>query len=376
MITEAKDDIKKKLDEVERDAEKIHPSPADEENINELIFDLKKLKNDLVLRYGFLKKEAEDKKLAPRPSLPTFDGSISRFFMFQAEYDAATKHYNDREKLTNYKQAFVGPKSDALKDLLIGITSYAEAVNILKSQFATESMIPTLQQEVLNLPAHPDTAAKENLNINKMLNYYNLLRIHDKVHSYSNQLIQIARQKLTVDNCNILYKQHVTDDKNCVPSTHRLQPFIEFLQELRRINNMKLIETSTGSKTATRNIVSKAHQVQGSPRCNICSQGHLTSKCQDLDGKSNSEKKTFLISKKVCTTCLQPYTSNHKAACKNTFRTGNGQWKQKLCSCGSRLNNLICSCKNPSRKNPPPQASLTSSITPTDSSGPNTVMSA
>ena len=139
---------------------------------------------------------------------------------------------------------------------------------------------------------------------------------------------------------------------------------------------MKLIETSTGSKTATRNIVSKAHQVQGSPRCNICSQGHLTSKCQDLDGKSNSEKKTFLISKKVCTTCLQPYTSNHKAACKNTFRTGNGQWKQKLCSCGSRLNNLICSCKNPSRKNPPPQASLTSSITPTDSSGPNTVMSA
>ena len=374
MIIEARESIKDVLKLAEKEAKQIVPNPVEEEAILELLSDLKTLKTQLILRHGFLMKEAEEKKLAPRPALPSFDGSISKYFIFQEEFDSATRHYSDRERLTNYKKSFTGSKADALRDLLIGITSYNEAVKILKQQFATESMIPTLQQQVLNLPNRPTSIAVETSNINKMLNYFNLLRIHDKVNAFADQLIQIARQKLSNENCNILYKTHIDDDKHNVPNSHRIQPFIEFLYEVRRINNMKQIEENQPAVTKPngKTIVSKAHQVQkGSYKCNICGQNHLTSKCPNLEGKTNHEKRKILMDKKICTTCLGMYSSNHKASCRSTYNA-NGQTKQKLCNCGSRLNNLICSCRtnNSSSSSAPPDS------TPAPIPPPPTVTSA
>ena len=362
MVTDAKDNIREVLRETEREAKNIKPTLQDEERISELIIDLKATRNELILAQGKLAKEAEERKLAPRGKLPSFDGEITNYFIFQESFDEATKYYSDKEKLTNYKLCLTGPKATFLLDLLASVTTYSEAVKVLEQEFAAESLIPKLQQDLAALPNTPRATMTESSNITKMLHFYNLLKIHNKVSSYAAQLIQLARKKVNLEHSNMLYNRHIEDDVNGVPGDRRVKPFIDYLVLLRRQNNMKIIENNYVHEYRQQkdnppppHLHNRQNTVTGSNmKCSICSNSHRTSSCPELQGKNNQERKRLLISKKKCFTCLQQYPHSSPSSCQPTYlHKKSNTVKSKLCPCDSKLNMYVCSCKTSNNRPPP-----------------------
>ena len=342
------------LTDIRRRYEEIIPTlpymnPQMEDELIDLADSIEQLQLNTVIQISRLTRMAENLRNAPRAVLPQFHGDPLEFNSFIQEIDKAVEYMEDDQKKTCMRKALTGDKKQEMLEQISNSVSYNEMRRALFLKYGCfDSLLPCQIEKLRNLPQVGDYAfSSENSNISKMLSFLRWLKSHRKLEIFSMDLIYICRTKLRP------YSQELLYNNNRCNNVHEFKVFLEKQQQnnferenftFRSEKKPPVKPPATSTRTAS---VSKP--VTKSPRCQLCkAEGHYTNNCNKLQSVSGTEGVISLLkSSKICISCLQPYTHDHKEKCKTqVFSRRLKQNINIVCGCGSSLNKRVCPCKN------------------------------
>ena len=347
MLEESRADIKRVLNQLE-DGIDIQMAVQEEEEIVDQIDILKTLLSEINIFIDEDRLESEKRRLAPKSSLPTFDGNPVKFLSWLRDIDSQLRFYSEEEtKISNLKRCLVGDGRHDTEDLIANIDSYEEVKRILKNKFGDLRVLLPAQREKIRmlLPARNET--EENKNITTILNFYRLLESHKAIKEFNSETMFHSSAKLQTHN------QHELQHRQCKTTSQ----FIDKLEDIRKYNHeiLHLKPIVAGSRVHNRpNIGLNSLSASFTIKCRICEKvDHRESRCPLLANKSKDAVKSLLAQRKLCTLCLDRFDSSGSHNCKgDTYynRKLKKNMKRSCGSCDGQLNHFICPCRRKARQ--------------------------
>ena len=339
------------------------PQQHQEEEIEDLIKDLKKLEGQVDDNLERIGQEEALKRAQARSKDPTWDGTAMLYREFSEAIDIATRYKSDGDKRIALKHAI--DNSAGKRDEILGhlkfCTTYSEMKKELDSIFTKiTSILPGEWDKVKRLPqAKGYEYQVENDNIMVIVNYYNFLVAHDMAHKF-----EILSFYEAISKIRPLNKYQVKSEQDKYEQDWSL-----FIKKLKFFYNQNLEELGLLSKglfaegkqvgqsqtpksrdQTSRAGILKYDTEQGgnkSPSCNFCKGEHLTYLCPTLRSADSDQCVKLLTAKQICIKCLRRCD---KGECKTNFQDSkSGKEFSTICPtpCESGLNKAIC-CQRPS----------------------------
>ena len=135
MLEESRSDIKRVLNQLD-DGIDINMAVQEEEEILDQIEVLKTQLSDINILLDQDRLESEKRRLAPKSSIPKFDGDPVKFLGWSRDIDNQLRFFTEDEtKITNLKESLVGDHKEETLELIANAVSYDEVKRLLKSKF-------------------------------------------------------------------------------------------------------------------------------------------------------------------------------------------------------------------------------------------------
>ena len=348
MLDESRADIKRLLNNVEDGGIDIPMAVQEEEEIVDQLEILKTLLSEINIFIDEDRLESEKRRLAPKSSLPTFDGNPVKFLSWLRDIDSQLRFYTEEEtKISNMKKCLVGDCRYETEDLIANIDSFEEVKRILTSKFGDLRVLLPAQREKIRSLLPANNEIEENRNINTIFNFYRLLESHKAVKEFNSETVFHATAKLQQHN------QHELQHRQCKNTSQ----FIVKLEEIRKYNHevLHLRPVITGNRTRNRpniGVNNLTASGAGAPKCKICEKlDHRESRCPLLANKSCDAVKSLLAQRKICTTCLGRYdNSGHNCGGDTYYNHKLKKTMKRICFSCTGLNRLVCPCRRKPRQ--------------------------
>ena len=175
MLEESRSDIKRVLNQLD-DGIDINMAVQEEEEILDQIEVLKTQLSDINILLDQDRLESEKRRLAPKSSIPKFDGDPVKFLGWSRDIDNQLRFFTEDEtKITNLKESLVGDHREETLELIANADSYDEVKRLLQSKFGELQVLLPSQRETIRSLFTARNEVEENKNITIILNKIKLL---------------------------------------------------------------------------------------------------------------------------------------------------------------------------------------------------------
>ena len=350
VLEESRSDIKRVLNQLD-DGIDINMAVQEEEEILDQIEVLKTQLSDINILLDQDRLESEKRRLAPKSSIPKFDGDPVKFLGWSRDIDNQLRFFTEDEtKITNLKESLVGDHREETLELIANADSYDEVKRLLQSKFGELQVLLPSQRETIRSLFTARNEVEENKNITIILNFYRLLESHKSTKEFNSETIYHSTSKLQTHN------QHELLHRQCKTTSQ----FVNKLEDIRKFNyeimHLKPVITANGPPRIRNRPNVGLHNLSASvtTKCRVCDKvDHRESRCPLLANKSIDAIKSLLAQRKTCTLCLGRYDSSGSHNCRgDTYynRKYKKNMKRSCGSCDGQLNHFICPCRRKARQ--------------------------
>ena len=200
VLEESRSDIKRVLNQLD-DGIDINMAVQEEEEILDQIEVLKTQLSDINILLDQDRLESEKRRLAPKSSIPKFDGDPVKFLGWSLYIDNQLRFFTEDEtKITNLKESLVGDHREETLELIANADSYDEVKRLLQSKFGELQVLLPSQRETIRSLFTARNEVEENKNITIILNFYRLLESHKSTKEFNSETIYHSSSKLQPHN--------------------------------------------------------------------------------------------------------------------------------------------------------------------------------
>ena len=349
---------KSKIPKIKSSREWGQTTPAERDQVDDLIKDLKDIERQLVANLSKIHDDEERRRLQPKSTLPVWYGDAATYFDFAEKIEQAVKFKDEGQKITDLASCIKGNEAKDLVKLFRHEKTFKDAIAKLNLFFENlETLVPGEEAKIRKLKDFPASPSDENNNILKIIEYYNLLKARDRVDLFSVSFYHECMSKLSHFNAKYYGKKSHKHIK-------RRSKFIEHLERILEENSKSLgakglsrfaskpsdkpppPKSDKGGKGRT-GVLKTGTEPEDSgrrrtPKCAVCDADHQTYQCPTLRAADTDPCKRILAKKKICEKCLRNKNGeNHKGKCDWLYR-------RNRCPepCTKGLNKSIC-CERP-----------------------------
>jgi len=350
MLEESRSDIKRVLNQLD-DGIDINMAVQEEEEILDQIEVLKTQLSDINILLDQDRLESEKRRLAPKSSIPKFDGDPVKYLGWSRDIDNQLRFFTEDEtKITNLKESLIGDHKDETLDLIANAVSYEEVKRLLQSKFGDLQVLLPSQREIIRSLFTARNEVEENKNITTILNFYRLLESHKSTKEFNSETIYHASSKLQMHN------QHELLHRQCKTTSQ----FIDKLESIRKFNyeimHLKPVLSTNGPSRYPRNRprFGLNNLSASALKCRVCEKtDHREISCPSLLNKNASAVKSLLHNKHKCLVCLKRIDDSSSHYCSDSyFSKKNNKTMKKTChTCNEGLNYYVCPCRRKPRQN-------------------------
>ena len=275
----------------------------------------------------------------PKGVLPYFEaGENCDYHDFKDQMCRILSKYKlESLKLSTLRSQIRGPKKASILEKFKHATTLQSAFEMLQPHFGDFSVIlPKLKAQLMELPSNPVLRPTESSNVEKLLNFLNLLQKHQKTHIVDDDFLYHFQHKLSDKRMSELRDDGIDN----------FHDFKNFLLKIQSTNlNLSLTQSfstteDTGqTKRRTRgvnlNLSNSTSEEKSSIECGICKQNHRLLDCEKLKNEPDMKKKIkILIDSRLCISCLKGYNNKHKcSAFLKRFKCENHKCNVAICGC-------------------------------------------
>ena len=356
-------DTKKAIPELKRSEEWGQTTPAERDQVEELICEIKTLSIKLFENLSVIHENEEARRLQPKGSLPIWYGDAATFYDWAERIEQAVRFKSEGQKMTDLIACIKGPESTDITKIFKHERTFKASMKKLNLFYEDiTTLIPGEEAKIRKLKDFPTSPAEENASILKIIEFYNLLEARQRLDLFSVSFYNECMTKLSSFNSKYYSKYSKKHIK-------KMSKFIKHLEEILEENGKSLgakglsrfkSETSrrppppkwdnqgkenrTGIMNAGAEEEGEGNGQKGPYKCGVCNDSHQTYQCPTLRVADTDQCKNILSSKDLCTRCLRPKDRN---GCKDKCNNFNFK-KFTRCPepCSTGLNKSIC-CKRP-----------------------------
>ena len=341
LLELTRDKITSVLARYDSEARNLQVSPAEIDELEKCAESLEDLQDSIAISLSQIARNIENKKNAARPVFPSFDGNPLSFLSWQEEIDAAMTHLDDSQMRTTYKKQILGKDKQDRDFILNHLTNCAKYDDMKQAMFSiyghVDSLLPSVIQQMRDLPNTPQKLTDENQNIGKILALMRWLDANNRKDVFSKDMVITARKKLRQFNQDMWphHKKSSFDD---------FKGYLEDMQEY-NFERIQAGEDKHGKNTPGFGVNSSGFEQEQQLRCLLCSQIHRTNQCHLLKPlTTDKEVKDFLRKHSTCFICLKRYDGRkHLNNCIKTYKNKSGSLQDKACrKCNNGLNHSVC----------------------------------
>ena len=350
VLEESRSDIKRVLNQLD-DGIDINMAVQEEEEILDQIEVLKTQLSDINILLDQDRLESEKRRLAPKSSIPKFDGDPVKFLGWSRDIDNQLRFFTEDEtKITNLKESLVGDHREETLELIANADSYDEVKRLLQSKFGELQVLLPSQRETIRSLFTARNEVEENKNITIILNFYRLLESHKSTKEFNSETIYHASSKLQTHN------QHELLHRQCKTTSQ----FVNKLEDIRKFNyeimHLKPVVSANGPPRYPRNRprFGLNNLSATTMKCRVCEKtDHREVSCPSLVNKNVSAVKSLLNSKKLCHICLKRVDDSRSHYCSDSYfsKKSNKTLKKTCRTCNENLNYYVCPCRRKPRQN-------------------------
>ena len=380
------DDAKQELKEARKNYEAKAPSLKslsiqEIEELEAMYSNIKMIVNDINEKIEIISRKKEAVKNGPKPQIPNFYCNASQFLQFKKEFDTITKCYSEQSKMVALRNAIKPRNHDERREinkLFSNCTKFKMLDKALTRKFGHFSILFPRSLKYIRTLKVPRNPTEEISNILDILEFWNLCKSHKQTSKFDSSVYVDTHDKLLKEHTDDLKNNplkkvvvivekpkkekgpesdtdsdsDLSDEDDEPDDEEENYDMRDYIKRLKRYLKDDYKDQNKGGKP------NKSHfeafsTTTGKVHCNLCSGSHYTDHCSQLNNKSIEQKRSLLMKKNICFSCLYKRDSKHpRSNCH--MRKKNGRDMNLKCNCGSNLKFSICCKQKPQNK--PPQS--------------------